>query len=114
MDHAESRPWRQVEIRGVDDPLHVATRPRHAREHFELGEILEHACTRAIQRHHVGWRMRVQVELGINLVLRRQRIIELVQEPSLELPRLDLEFGPRGPVDDADCYTRMTDPVAQL
>ncbi len=56
----------------------------------------------------------MQVELGVDLALRRQRAVELVQEPTLELPRLDLELGSRGPVDDADRYARVTDPVAQL
>jgi len=45
VDHTESRPWSQVEIGSVDDPLHVAARPRRARECLELGEILEHART---------------------------------------------------------------------
>ena len=45
VDHTESRPWGQVEIGSVNDPLHVAARPRCARECLELGEILEHART---------------------------------------------------------------------
>src|SRR5207244_11330832 len=58
--------------------------------------------------------MGVQVELGIDLALRRQRAIELVQEPSLVLPRLDLELRARCSIDDAHRHAGMTDAVAQL
>ena len=96
------RPRRQVEIRRIDDPLHIAARPGRARKGFELRDVFEYARARAIERHRVGWRMRVQVELGVDLALLRQRVLKLVQEPPLELPRLNLELRPRGPVDDAD------------
>src|SRR5437868_8295588 len=58
--------------------------------------------------------MRMQVELGVDLALRRHRIIELVEQSPLELPRLDLEFGPRGAIDNADRHAGMTDAIAQL
>ena len=58
--------------------------------------------------------MRMQVELSVDLALRRHRVIELVQQSPLELPRLDLEFGPRGAIDDADRDAGMTDAIAQL
>ena len=70
VDHPQPRSRRQVQIRRVDDPLHVAAGPRHARERFDLGDVLENARTRAIECYHVARRMGVQVELRIDLTLR--------------------------------------------
>ena len=114
MDDAEPRARRQVEIRRIDDPLHVAARPGHARERFELGQIAEHARARTIQRHRVGRQMGMQVQLCVHVALGRQEAIQLVQQSALELAGLDLVFGPRGPIDDADRYARMANAVAQL
>ena len=72
VDDAEPRARRQVEIRRIDDPLHVAARPGSARERFQLRHIAEHARARTIQRHRVGRRMGMQVQLGVHLALRRQ------------------------------------------
>ena len=51
---------------------------------------------------------------AIPIVAIAHGFIELVQQSSLELPRLDLEFGPRSAIDDAYRYTGMTDAIAQL
>src|SRR5438046_10080770 len=58
--------------------------------------------------------MRVQIDLRVDLALCRHRITELVQQSTLELPRLDLEFGPRSAIDAAYRYAGMTDAVAEL
>src|SRR5438270_13768673 len=58
--------------------------------------------------------MRVQVKLRIELALRRQRRIELLQAPPLALARLHLVFGSCGPIDHSDRYTGMADAIAQL
>ena len=58
--------------------------------------------------------MRVQVELGIKLALRRQGAVEFVQEPPFELPRLDFELDSRGAIDNADRHYPNGRPSAYM
>jgi hypothetical protein len=114
VDDAEPRAGREVQVRRIDQPLHVAARPWHARERLDLGEVAEDPRAGAIERNHVGCTVRIEVELGVDVRLGGQRARDLVYQASLELPRLDVEFGARRAVDDADRHTRATDAVAQF
>jgi len=92
----------EIQVRRVDDSLQVAACPRHAGERFELGDALDHTRAGSIERHDVGGRMGVRIQLGVDLSVCRQRTVDLVQQPSRELARLDLELGTRGTIDDTD------------
>src|SRR5665213_4315925 len=114
MNDAKPRPRCQVEIRGIDNALDIAARPRHACERLEFGQIAEDARSRSIKRHRVIRRVSVQVQLRIHVALRRQYAVQLVQQATFELARLDLEFRARRSIDDANRYTGMANAVAQL
>src|SRR6185312_17493334 len=81
---------------------------------LELGQVAENARACAIERDDVPGTLRIEVELGVDVRLGRQRRGEFVQQPAFELPRFDVEFGARGAIEDADRHARATNAIAQF
>jgi hypothetical protein len=81
---------------------------------IEQREIVDDAGAAPVKRHAVGLAGLVQVELDIDIAMRRAQRRQLMQQAPLVLARLDGVLLARKPIDNADAHPGVTNPIAQF
>ena len=80
----------------------------------KCSQVLDDARATAGKSHAGGIGRLGEIELCVGIPEARAHWGQLVKQPSLELPRLDLVLLARELVDHRDAHAGVTDPVTQL
>src|SRR5262249_58684832 len=78
----------------------------------QFANIFEHTSPGPVKADNIA-RVR-PIEIQLDISLSRRLPDQLMQQSSLELSRLDFEFGPGSAVDNLDLHSRRAYAIAQL